>query len=806
MRASWAPAAAYSVLIIILGLLLGPSLMGRDRLGFRDTSHFYTPLYEYVAKRQSKAWIPLWNPHDLTGLSLVGETTTAVFYPPRILLYRLIASPEPSMAWYAALHLLWAAIAIHVAARTAGATSLGCAVAIVSYPLAGPVLFNINNVPFLVGASWMPLALAGAVRIMRQADARWIGVTAIALAFPTLGGDPQTTVHALLIVISMLAVRIVKGCRSDGHRARTGMLGCVVAIGLSALVAAPQLAASIDWARQTSRLTDRPSFDRYDFSVPPWHWVELVVPEASGRLFPTYTRISQAIPGDGRMWVATLYCGLIPLIFSLHRYVKLKWRWDVWDALIPLGLLFAMAGPYWLLANLIPGYSSFRYPAKWLPMIPLGMSIMAARHTGQIIKPDIRTIKMTCVGIGCLALSLAMIAAIAGASERVSSALASLSLRDTYWGPLAISLAFEQVTWSALAGSLIVCLLWFSLRRARLIGFSLMALVALDMYVAARPQIATINRLDEASLIGPPGRVSKARAMRVSIGQPWPVNWSRKLSDSQRLLEVAASERGTNFGRWHLSHPSAVFNTATTLQPQRIRAFWEAIDAMDLRNHAEDDESWPRIESWLGIDHRWIVTTRAVELSGAQIATAHPVSKRFPSPLVRWDDAWKSIPAQAMVGGDLMAARLAEVARGSEASIPLVETESDAVPVTGAGAEASQIEVISRDPEKVQVRIVANRSGLLTIKSFQDGNWRAEIERIGTHGRTAQVVPVYPVDFLFMGAFIPSGDVKVSFIYQPWWLRPCVAFSAIGYLMVVSLVLRVGHRGTRPVPATSPAG
>ena len=33
----------------LLLLLFAPALIGEERLAFRDVSHFYTPLYDYVA-------------------------------------------------------------------------------------------------------------------------------------------------------------------------------------------------------------------------------------------------------------------------------------------------------------------------------------------------------------------------------------------------------------------------------------------------------------------------------------------------------------------------------------------------------------------------------------------------------------------------------------------------------------------------------------------------------------------------------------------------------------------------------------
>ena len=109
--------------VAILGLF-ATSLTGFDRLAFRDVSHFYTPLYDYVDWRMSRQWLPLWNPLDHTGIPLLGETTTAVLYPLKAIVYALPISAATAMAWYVAMHLILAAVTSYRAARWAGVSPL----------------------------------------------------------------------------------------------------------------------------------------------------------------------------------------------------------------------------------------------------------------------------------------------------------------------------------------------------------------------------------------------------------------------------------------------------------------------------------------------------------------------------------------------------------------------------------------------------------------------------------------------------------------------------------------------------------
>ncbi len=72
------------LLAIVLVIWLIPAIFYGQRFSFRDVSHFYLPLYEYTTERLLNFDLPLWNPLMLTGVPLVGDNTSALFYPGRI--------------------------------------------------------------------------------------------------------------------------------------------------------------------------------------------------------------------------------------------------------------------------------------------------------------------------------------------------------------------------------------------------------------------------------------------------------------------------------------------------------------------------------------------------------------------------------------------------------------------------------------------------------------------------------------------------------------------------------------------------
>ena len=144
-----------------------------------------------------------------------------------------------------------------------------------------------------------------------------------------------------------------------------------------------------------------PSYSRFDFSLSPWNLPSIAMPTWAGHFQPDNSRWVQAIPSEGRMWMPSLYQGFLPLLFALSA-MFVFWLPDsqasirnVLGVIALLSLLAAMGNYsiawalrsllqlvhlndlaqllpgddsgslYGLLVSIVPGYDSFRYPAKW---------------------------------------------------------------------------------------------------------------------------------------------------------------------------------------------------------------------------------------------------------------------------------------------------------------------------------------------------------------------------------------------------------------------------------------------------------
>jgi hypothetical protein len=82
-----------------------PTVSGATHLGFRDLSIFYTPLYTYLTQRIWTGDFPQWNPLSMTGVPVLGDSTSGLLYPPRWVFMIPGVSAERWMDLYCLGHL-----------------------------------------------------------------------------------------------------------------------------------------------------------------------------------------------------------------------------------------------------------------------------------------------------------------------------------------------------------------------------------------------------------------------------------------------------------------------------------------------------------------------------------------------------------------------------------------------------------------------------------------------------------------------------------------------------------------------------
>src|SRR5690348_17266194 len=97
----------FTVPLLIAGCVLalvvacfGAVLFRNEQFAYRDSAHYYYPLYHRVQQEWDAGRWPLWEPEENAGMPLLGNPTAAVLYPGKVI-YALFP-----YAWGARLYVI----------------------------------------------------------------------------------------------------------------------------------------------------------------------------------------------------------------------------------------------------------------------------------------------------------------------------------------------------------------------------------------------------------------------------------------------------------------------------------------------------------------------------------------------------------------------------------------------------------------------------------------------------------------------------------------------------------------------------
>lgn len=509
---------------------------------FRDSAHFYPPLYGLVRDEWLAGRPPLWNPLANGGQPLAASGTAGAFYPPQLLL-SLVLSPPMAVNVYAIGHLALAAVGAYRLAREQRRSRAAASVAGMAYGFSGSLLFQVYNPIFAAGAAWLVWGLCFGWRLLNRGGIRNAVGLAMALACAVLCGDPQAAFHCGMILgaAGLFWKRpILRSGSALGLAAVLGGLMCLVQILLSGefiretergMDLAPQsiwqlpeffsrMGQSPDRAHWYDVFIGRPPQVArhyeltYDFSTPPWRLIELMWPGFSGTQ-PSRWTLACGIESP-RIWVSSLYSGTVVFVLGITAACFFRPRRQVAFWIILAGAsawasfggyggvgiarnAWSLAtgrwnetgylpgdevgGLYWWMTTFLPAYHGFRYPAKCLTILALAVSQLGGLGLDLLRQAAGRRVTscVSCsVGVGMI---LATIAAATIAFFTTDGAVFTADRRDY---PLADGV--RAMVAGGMQAAVVAFALWFAIRCQKA-GTVLVGLLAIDLALAGRRDI-----------------------------------------------------------------------------------------------------------------------------------------------------------------------------------------------------------------------------------------------------------------------------------------------------------------------------
>ena len=373
--------------LVTCGLALGLTLVfwwpiwhGSGFVGGDVYSYFF-PQKVIYSESLHAGELPLWNARAGFGYPLLAESQTGIFYPPNLVLYRLL---DPHTAYHVSflLHYFAAFVFASAAVRRFGIGLLPSWLTALVY-VYGWFPSRTCVEWAIIGGTWLPAALWCAESFL--STRRWrfaIGLSGV-IAVQLLAGHFQIAWFTLLLLAAYIPARFfwtspsgrepTADCRPPSYRfwKLTTMTYAAIFCGLS--LAAVQLLPTYELKQHSQRATVGKEHELDFGAIPPWYWTQVCRPthwyspltdrEAAFRESPPlgHSRTNSA--------EAHLYFGVAPLLLLIASVVGLlsdlvskrpvERAWLFWLAIAAVSWIYTSG---WLLpiTRSLPGFSYFQ--------------------------------------------------------------------------------------------------------------------------------------------------------------------------------------------------------------------------------------------------------------------------------------------------------------------------------------------------------------------------------------------------------------------------------------------------------------
>jgi hypothetical protein len=729
----------------------------------RDAVMTFLPIKQYMIDRLRAGGLPEWFPYDSMGRPFLGAAITGVFHP-FTLLYFALPAPD-ALRLSTLLSCLLAAggafaLGRHLGFSLAGAWLAGCA-----FAGSGYVASMTENIQYLYGACLIPLFLL-AFDTALAGGAGWLVATAALWASVFLNGDLQTGYYLGFAALLWTVMR------ADVPKRAFFLLAA--AAGLAALLAGIQLGPALSVYLQ-GNVRHSPFFQEYalQWSTHPLRLLTMAawpiyMQSDAGDIMATFFGGPDMSP-----WAESLYLGMPVLglaVLGAARRRELR----VLAVLAALALVLALGrygGLYETFRHVIPFWSAFRYPEKWMSFVSCSAAMLAGAGLDVLRKEPIRSTPWLLAAGACLAIGLLLNTATAQTLLAVLHGASMAMARD-----VADTGARAWLVSGAAAAS--IALLLVSAQRRliepRLLLAGLLAVVAMDLAAANTRAYFTAPRA--AGEFTPPfartlaereGPLAPGRFRVASLHFGDRIGWPKPLEERigyhgasathfrQALNGGMNSEWGIEGFRPTLPGANPVIDAICyRLSTEELYARLNVAYFVGLRSKVTDQRLLDRLVMELP-EYDLLLTRNPVP------PQPRAYLSRKPEPVVTPPAAEKFFVRPDFLSGE----------------VDLIET-AGALPGPSAGGQAR---VERYEPERVVVRASAPAPAVLVLVDAFDPGWQATLD-------TGEALPILQANLLMRAVVVPAGEHRVTFAYRTPLLEAGAAASAAGFLFALALL------------------
>lgn len=411
----WKGVALYAGITVLFfhRILLGEAWLWEDMM------YFSYPVRVFAASSMALGHIPLWNPYTFSGMPFLADIQTTVLYIPCIALALFVRDGTLSFYWLELMviaHYVLAGWAMYLLASSLDLKRAPALFAGAAYMLSGFMIAHAIHQQIITMVAWFPLVMMLFRAALAGGSSRAAFLCALVLGHSTLAGYPQLSLYFHVFLFAYFLFLLVDTYRGKALFSRPALMLVARAgmiVGLALAVAALQLLPTAELAGLSVRaqITYEKSTEG---SLALGQLLTLFIP----KLFGSAGAAGSTYWGPGTYWYfweTCIYTGVLPLLLAVttlplvRRTPHALFLWGV----VLCSLMFALGNNFFfhkLVLDYVPGFSTFRDPARAGVFFSLAVALLAAFGLQALLAGEkdpalsrrVRTVILSTAGAGVL--------------------------------------------------------------------------------------------------------------------------------------------------------------------------------------------------------------------------------------------------------------------------------------------------------------------------------------------------------------------------------------------------------------------
>jgi len=379
-------------LVALLILFFNRAVFTRGCFFIQDIIYQFHPFRAFAAETLWNGALPLWNPYIFGGFPSFAEGQGGFFYPLNMLLFYFL-NPVAAYNYSVILNFFLAGLFMFVYVRNMGVGMFASLVSSVVFMFSGFFIAHLKHINMLNTACWIPLLFFLIEIFFTKKKLVFLLLAGAVFSLQVLAGHFQIAFYSAIAFSLYFLFRFFT---SEGRKKISTFLKSMSLLALLFLaglgIAAVQFVPTMELAKNSVRSGGITYEEATGWAYRPQDLITLVSPYYYGD--PADATYDYKKTENNIFWENCSYVGLLPLFAALfaliflwkNRYVKFFAGLAVFAMLVVLAKYTPLFKILW---HVVPGFSFFRFPHRWLIFVEFSLAVLCGFALDYVLNDKI---------------------------------------------------------------------------------------------------------------------------------------------------------------------------------------------------------------------------------------------------------------------------------------------------------------------------------------------------------------------------------------------------------------------------------